>query len=167
MRINGFVLKARWMIRMIPSSFQDENLFGMFPDTSCLANFRLSRLDLNGSRVCDPQQLRQIEGVRNSLQRLKIGCAAAHPAALRFYLPMLVRKSFSSRATARQRRRGFLVRETEMRNLQTPSAKSSLVSELFDFKFRTVFQIRQNVFVFGLNAPCLEVPPIPTWKKLG
>ncbi len=25
-----------------PSSFQDENLLGAFPDTSCLANFRLS-----------------------------------------------------------------------------------------------------------------------------
>ncbi len=26
----------------VPSSFQDENLLGTFPDTSCLANFRLS-----------------------------------------------------------------------------------------------------------------------------
>jgi len=25
----------------VPSSFQDENWFGAFPDTSCLANFRL------------------------------------------------------------------------------------------------------------------------------
>ena len=26
----------------VPSSFQDGNLFGAFPDTACLANFRLS-----------------------------------------------------------------------------------------------------------------------------
>jgi len=26
----------------VPASFQDGNLLGVFPDTSCLANFRLS-----------------------------------------------------------------------------------------------------------------------------
>ena len=39
---NKFVLKARWMATNVPSSFQDGNLFGAFPDASCLANFRLS-----------------------------------------------------------------------------------------------------------------------------
>ena len=56
-----------------------------------LKKFRDSsrRLLQSGARVCDPQQLRQTEGIRNKLQRLKIGCAAAHRAALRFILPML------------------------------------------------------------------------------